>query len=93
MTARYPTLDAYLWTERKFTHAVVWCDHCRRWHWHSPEPGHRVAHCHCYGDLDGCRRPVHYEDGYALRIVGPATGAIADAIDHDRPIPKQEASR
>jgi len=24
----------------------IWCDYCKRYHHHAPEPGYRVAHCH-----------------------------------------------
>ena len=33
------------------------CPFCRRYHTHSPEPGHRVAHCH---------RTGVFPDGYGL---------------------------
>ena len=38
----------------------AWCPFCRRLHVHSPEPGHRVAHC--ADDASPFR-----ETGYVLR--------------------------
>jgi hypothetical protein len=43
---------------------TVWtflCPHCRRRHTHSPEPGHRVAHC------DDPKSP-YTERGYVLAL-------------------------
>jgi hypothetical protein len=39
-----------------------WCGHCKSWHTHSPEPGHRVAHCHSAAG----RRA--YPQGYVLEL-------------------------
>jgi hypothetical protein len=38
-------------------HFKVWCRHCRRWHWHGREEGHRVAHCD------------NWTRGYVLRLI------------------------
>jgi hypothetical protein len=37
-----------------------WCPYCRRHHHHSPEPGHRVAHC------NGLAGSPFLESGYWL---------------------------
>ena len=58
-------------------HFVVWCDHCRRWHFHSREDGHRVAHC---GD-----RSPYVETGYSLRCVGAAPPAVLKDLSLVRP--------
>jgi hypothetical protein len=39
------------------------CPYCRRWHTHSPEPGHRVAHC---GNLRSEHPSPFLESGYWL---------------------------
>ena len=52
---------------------VVWCDHCRRWHFHSREDGHRVAHC---GD-----RSPYVETGYSLRCIGAAPPAVLKELN------------
>ncbi len=36
----------------------AWCPFCRKYHMHSPEPGHRAAHCHGWHP--------HFPDGYLL---------------------------
>lgn len=65
MTLKAPVLPAYETNDRY----IVWCDHCRRWHIHSPENGHRTAHCH--------QRESPYDAvGYILRLAGPATPAM-----------------
>ena len=38
----YPALKAEWNTPGQWK---AWCPHCRRYHFHAPEPGHRVAHC------------------------------------------------
>ena len=52
----------------------VWCRYCKAWHTHSPEFGHREAHCH---DLFIRRKviPAHehsgyHEKGYAVAFAG-----------------------
>jgi hypothetical protein len=55
--------------------AVLWCDHCARWHTHGAMPGHRVAHC---DDL------ASFPHGYVLRIVGTTT---AEGIEGRRGAP------
>lgn len=33
----------------------VWCDHCGRYHFHGPMPGHRESHCHdVTSPYEGC---------------------------------------
>ena len=27
------------------TQVMVWCPHCKMWHYHGKENGHRVGHC------------------------------------------------
>jgi hypothetical protein len=49
-----------------------WCPFCKRRHWHSAEPGHRVAHCG-HERLDRSGRVVKdyspfYESGYVLKL-------------------------
>jgi hypothetical protein len=59
-----PILLAY--PERGGSTWRVWCDWCERWHIHSPEEGHRVAHCPCY-------RSPYSTTGYVLLLAtGPA---------------------
>jgi hypothetical protein len=50
-----PSPDGLMWR--------AWCPFCRVYHSHSPEPGHRVAHC---GDRRGTS-PFD-ETGYVLRL-------------------------
>jgi hypothetical protein len=60
-----PTLPAYAagagW--------VVFCDHCRAWHRHAPEPGPRVAHCFRSGS-------PYAQAGYILAFAGPLTDKV-----------------
>ena len=70
----YPTLPAYD-TGRHF---VVWCDHCHRWHFHSRENGHRVAHCHA-------RKSRYDETGYSLHCIGSAPPAVLKDVKLSRP--------
>ena len=39
----------------------AWCPFCTGYHFHSPEPGHRVAHCHN-------ENSPFQESGYILRL-------------------------
>ena len=57
---------------------VVWCDHCRRWHCHSREDGHRVAHC-------ADRQSPYDETGYSLRCIGAAPPAVLKDLSLVRP--------
>ena len=59
-------------------HSVVWCDHCRRWHFHSRGDGHRVAHC-------ADRRSPYDATGYSLRCVGAAPPAVLKDLSLVRP--------
>jgi hypothetical protein len=43
MTKDIPTLPA--WPSPDGKQWKVWCPHCRRYHFHGPPAGHRVAHC------------------------------------------------
>ena len=54
-----PVIDC----ERHGTRWRFWCGYCRRYHYHSPEPGHRVAHC-------DNRESPYVVGGYILK--GPA---------------------
>ncbi len=46
--------------------AKIWCKYCKRWHYHSPEAGHRVAHCgdgpKTYGDKGYFIVPMTLQD-------------------------------
>lgn len=64
----FPTLPAFDTGNHFVAHLVAWCDRCRRWHHHSREDGHRVAHC---GD-----RSPYRETGYSLRCIGAAPPAV-----------------
>jgi hypothetical protein len=46
-----PEITAYALPDGR--HWVFCCERCCRWHYHSPGPGRRVAHCH--GNPDGHR--------------------------------------
>ena len=45
------------------TQLTFWCEYCNHPHYHSPRPGHRVAHC------DNRKSPFH-EKGYVLVLPG-----------------------
>lgn len=47
----------------------VWCRYCQKWHSHSPEPGHAVAHCHV-------RDSPYQRTGYVL--ITPAQPPASD---------------
>lgn len=70
----YPTLSAFD-TGHQF---VVWCVHCRRWHFHSRENGHRVAHCHD-------RKSRYDKTGYSLHCIGSAPPAVLKDLKLVRP--------
>jgi hypothetical protein len=40
-----PVLRAYEATIRGAVRWLVWCKHCKLWHYHGPAEGHREAHC------------------------------------------------
>lgn len=70
----YPTLPAFD-TGYQF---VVWCDHCRRWHFHSRGNGHRVAHCYVPNS-------PYDNPGYSLHCVGAAPPAVLKDVKLSRP--------
>lgn len=47
------------------TLATFWCPACRKPHWHSPEPGHVVAHCHTGA----------HKRGYVIHVIREAPAA------------------
>jgi hypothetical protein len=53
-----PILQAF---RLKGNAAVVWCQHCKRWHEHCAEIGHRVAHCGVH--------PEGYPKGYFVAAI------------------------
>lgn len=64
--AQRPLLPAYTEPGGNLT---VYCEHCRAWHRHGAEGGHRVAHCHRPGS-------PYDRGGYFLIPVGPLTAAV-----------------
>src|SRR6266568_8981266 len=81
-----PVLEAYRYTsDRREVSLVVWCLHCRRWHWHGAGnapgagDGHRVAHC------INPKSPYN-QGGYVLREVAPITAPVMKRLtaDHQR---------
>jgi len=52
---------------RRFEGWKFWCEHCKREHHHSPEAGHRVAHC-----FD--RSSPYDRTGYILELKENADG-------------------
>ena len=52
-----PIIKAFL----KDNQAVFWCKYCKRFHYHGPMDGHRVAHCTTKDS------PFH-ERGYILKV-------------------------
>lgn len=63
---------------------IVWCAHCRRWHFHgrcnggSDGDGHRAAHCYKPGS-------PYDRTGYIIQYVGPATPDIIKDMNRRRP--------
>ena len=58
-----PVLSAYEARFKGVTRWLVWCKHCREWHSHGPEPGHREAHCSDRGS-------PYWKAGYNLAFAG-----------------------
>lgn len=58
---------------------VFWCTFCHRWHFHSREDGHRVAHCH------NSHSP-YQESGYVLRCIGTAPPEALKDMRSRRPL-------
>jgi hypothetical protein len=56
-------LDAF---EKSRAEWWVWCNHCRKYHSHSPGDGPRECHC-------GDSTSPYYEAGYIIRHVGAVT--------------------
>lgn len=62
---------------------IVWCAHCRRWHFHgrcnggSDGDGHRAAHCYKPGS-------PYDRTGYVIRYIGPATPDMLKDIQRRR---------
>jgi hypothetical protein len=80
------TLDAYRLPGREGL--TAWCAHCRRWHLHGAVEGeqtvHRCAHC-CFPGSP------YTEDGYFLRVVGPAPGWVVKDRQRRRPRGREAA--
>jgi hypothetical protein len=53
----------------------AWCPFCRRYHTHSPEPGHHVAHCHRTGVF-----PDGFSWSRAARPTRSSRGATRDLV-------------
>jgi hypothetical protein len=58
-----PVLPAYKAVIKGFTHWLVWCKYCERWHWHGAAEGHREAHC--TDSTSG-----YWQQGYNLAYAG-----------------------
>lgn len=54
----------------------AWCPACRRWHFHSPEEGHRVAHCEDGGPFE--------ETGYYLKLAPEGWSARRCRAENER---------
>ncbi len=48
---------------------TFWCIHCREWHRHGREGGHRLAHCRNVAS-------PYLATGYDLVVVGPMTQQV-----------------
>jgi hypothetical protein len=65
-----PVVTCECTTEHGVLQWKFWCRYCNTYHHHSPEPGHRVAHClDFWVDETGCRKlqSPYRETGYILR--------------------------
>jgi hypothetical protein len=56
---------------------TFFCEHCSRWHTHSAQAGHRIAHC----------QELHYPSGYTLEDAGPLTEEIIKQYPNRRGLP------
>jgi hypothetical protein len=75
-TTEPPEVIAYALPDN--IHWVMWCEDCRRWHYHGAGPGHRVAHCHS--------RASRYDHlGYILAGGEPAPAWVKKDLDRKRP--------
>ena len=63
-------LDAYDVEDEM--HYVAWCDECLTLHWHSPEEGHRAAHC--------TSASVYKNEGYYIDLMGVMPKQLAQRI-------------
>lgn len=58
-------------------HFVIWCEICRRYHYHGRIEGSRVSHC-----IDRAAGPEEYE----LELVGPAPRGMLRDLKRRRPL-------
>jgi hypothetical protein len=77
-TAAPPRLPAYRITAGSQSRLIVYCEHCRDYHFHGVGDGHRIAHCHVESS-------PYRQTGYTLIEVGPATAAIRRDFRRRRP--------
>ena len=62
MKEKSPVLLAILCREDPIgNYFKAWCPFCQAWHMHSPEEGHRIAHC------DDENKSPFRQTGYILR--------------------------
>jgi hypothetical protein len=72
----HPDVPAY--AHPNGIHLVMWCRHCKRWHYHGAAAyGHRDPHCHV--------RSAEYAHGYVLVPAGPVPPALLANMKRDRP--------
>jgi hypothetical protein len=67
MTETEPTLPAFRHPDG--VHALVWCQHCNRFHAHRAVMGHKNAHCAATGS-------PYRDTGYTIIDAGPASGEL-----------------
>jgi len=72
-----PTLPAYRVTARNQIRLIVFCKHCKDYHFHGGG-GHCVAHCHV-------ATSPYLATGYILQEVGEITAAIRRDFRRRRP--------